>query len=62
MTGEIDRRPDSIKDGRLSLREADFATRIAAFNEWLREGGNADVADLIQDLYAALRTGEKSDG
>ena len=33
---------------------AAFQERINGFDEWLREGGNTDVADLIQDLFVEL--------
>ena len=32
----------------------DFDGRIERVNEWLREAGNGDVADLIRDLRAEL--------
>ena len=38
----------------LSEEQAHFARRIGSVDEWLREGGNGDVADLLRDLQVAL--------
>ena len=33
---------------------AHLKARVESFDQWLREGGNGDVADLLRDLLAAL--------